>query len=114
MSEKIGKQMSLIAKALGCHFTLRQAPITPEKIFSEECLLAAFAKRADQLCSFCIGYGLGVTFDEGQSTGMGAKVKFDEATPNSLRLLCMTDVLIEIIQQAPSREATPLDDLMYD
>lgn len=103
-----------IAKVLKCNFTLKEQPVSYEQVFADTGLLPAFARRADQLCSFCLGYGLGVSFEDQQGTMLGIRVKFDDVTPNALRLLCLSDVLVEVIQQAPSREVTPLDDLMYD
>jgi intracellular multiplication protein IcmS len=114
MATTINEEMGLVAKALGCNFTLREQPIMYDQVFSDTGLLPALARRADQLSSFCLGYGIGVSFDEVQGAMLGVRVKFDEATPRSLSLLCLTDVLIEFIHAAPSREATPLDDLMYD
>ena len=114
MAEDFIKNFKSIAKLLKCNFTLRDQPIPLDQAFAEGGLLPSIMRRADQLSSFCMGYGLGVSFEETQGTMLGVRVKFDEVTPNSLRLLCATDVLIEIIQSAPSREVTPLDDLMYD
>jgi intracellular multiplication protein IcmS len=108
------QQVIAIAKGLRCNFTLKSAPISYEQVFEATGLLPAIVRRADQLSSFCLGYGLGASFEEQQGAMLGVKVKFDDATPNSLRLLCITDVLIEIMQSSPSREVTPLDDLMYD
>lgn len=114
MAQDIIQQICSIAKVLRCNFTLRDQPITIEQVFAENGLLPAIIRRADQLCSFCLGYGLGVTFEEAQGGMLGVRVKFDEATPNSLRLVCTADVIIELMQHAPSRDVTPLDDLMYD
>lgn len=110
----IVQQFCSVAKLLRCNFTLRDQPIPIDQALSETGLLPAIVRRADQLSSFCLGYGLGVSFEDTQGSMLGVRVKFDEVTPNSLRLLCLTDILIELIQQAPSREVTPLDDLMYD
>lgn len=114
MANDIVQQICSIAKVLRCNFTLREQPVQIEQVLSDTGLLPAILRRADQLCSFCMGYGLGVTFEEQQGAMLGVKVKFDNATPNSLRLLCAADVLIELMQHAPSRDVTPLDDLMYD
>lgn len=110
----INEQVALVAKALRCNFTLREQPITYDQVFADTGLLPAIARRADQLSSFCLGYGIGVSFEESQGSMLGVKVKFDDATPRVLRLLCITDVLIELMQNSPSRTSTPLDDLMYD
>lgn len=107
-------QVIAIAKVLKCNFTLRDSAVQPEDIFKDTGLLPAIMRRADQLCSFCLGYGLGVNFEESQGAMLGVKVTFDDATPTSLRLICAADVIIELMQNSPSRESTPLDDLMYD
>lgn len=114
MSNELTLQLCAIAKTLGCNFTVRDNPIAPEKVFADNGLLPALVRRADQLASFCLGYGLGASFDDAHGSMTGTKVKLDDATPNSLRLLCITDVLIEMIQMSPSREVVPLDDLLYD
>lgn len=113
-TQNITQQICSIAKVLRCNFTLREQPVAIEQVLTEVGLLPAIMRRADQLCSFCLGYGLGVTFEESQGAMLGVRVKFDDATPNSIRLLCIADVIIELMQHAPSREVTPLDDLMYD
>ena len=107
-------KIEAIAKVLRCNFTLRDQPITIKDVFAETGLLPAIVRRADQLCSFCLGYGLGATFEEVSGGLLAVRVKFDEATPNALRLICITDVIIELMQNAPTRESTPLDALMYD
>lgn len=114
MAFDIKKKLGLIAKALNANFTLNQRPISYDEVFSETGLLPAISRRSDQLCSLCLGYGIGISFDEAEQSMLGVKVTFDEATPNALRLLCMTDVLCELIYTAPSRDVTPLDELMYD
>lgn len=114
MENNLIPQICSIARVLRCNFTLREQPIPIEHVLSEAGLLPAIMRRADQLCSFCLGYGLGVSFEESQGAMLGVRVKFDDATPNSLRLLCTADVIIELMQHAPTRDVTPLDDLMYD
>lgn len=110
----ISKKMSAIAKSLNANFSLNDKPITYTEVFADMGLLPAIARRADQLCSLCLGYGLGISFDEAEKSMLGVRVVFDDVTPNVLRLLCMTDVLCELIQASPSATATTLDELMYD
>jgi intracellular multiplication protein IcmS len=110
----IKKQLILVTKALGANFTLNQRPISYEEVFSDTGLLPALSRRADQLCSLCLGYGIGITFEEAEKSVLGVKAIFDEATPSVLRLLCITDVICELIQAGPSLSSTPLDELMYD
>jgi len=108
------KQLSALAKKLNANFTFNDRPMSYQEVFSETGLLPAIARRADQLCSLCLGYGIGISFDEAEKSVLGVKVTFDEITPNILRLLCIADVISELIFSAPSRDKTPLDELMYD
>ena len=110
----IRKSMSLIAASMNAKFYLNDRFVSFDEVFLDTGLLPAIARRADQLCSLCLGYGLGVSFDEAENALLGSRVIFDDVTPNVLRLLCMTDVLNELIQGGPSRDYTPLDELMYD
>lgn len=110
----ISKKMVAIAKSLNASFTLNEKPITAKEVFADVGLLPAIARRADQLSSLCLGYGLGLSFDEAEKSMLGVRIVFDDVTPNVLRLMCMTDVLCELIQSSPSPHATALDELMYD
>ena len=111
---ELAKKLNLIAKALNANFTFNGKPISHEEVFSMTGLLPGLAKRADQLASLCLGYGIGATFDQAEKSLLGVEAKFDEVTPAVLRLLCITDVICELMQSAPSKSATPLDELMYD
>src|SRR6266404_3501822 len=90
-----------VAKAMGARVSLNSRPMTLDEVFSPTGLLPAVARRADQLCSLCLGYGIGVTFEETEGATLGVKVIFDEITPNVLRLLCLTDVLNELTKGTP-------------
>lgn len=114
MERNISQCMAVIAASMNAKFYLNDRFVSFEEVFSDTGLLPAIVKRADQLCSLCLGYGLGATFDETTGALLGVRVLFDEVTPNVLRLLCMTDVVNELIQGGPSRDYTPLDELMYD
>lgn len=108
------KQLISICKTLGANFTLNDRSVSFDEVFSDTGLLPAIARRADQLSALCLGYGIGVSFDEADKSLLGVKVVLDEVTPNALRLLCITDVLQELINAGSSRKETPLDELMYD
>lgn len=110
----ISKMMVKIAQKLGAQFLLNDRTITYEEIFSPVGLLPALSRRADQLCSLCLGYGIGVSFEEAQGSILGVRVVFDDITPAILRVLCLTDVISELIKAAPSPHAVALDELMYD
>lgn len=114
MDINISKAMTMIAAALNAKFYLNERFVSYDEVFVDTGLLPAIARRADQLCSLCLGYGLGVTFVDAENAMLGSRVVFDEVTPNSLRLLCMMDVVNELIHGGPSRDYTPLDELMYD
>jgi len=108
------KKLGAIAKALGANFTLNDRSISYDEVFSDVGLLPAISRRADQLCSLCLGYGIGISFEEAEKSLLSVRVTFDDVTPNILRLLCITDVICELIQAGKSTTQTPLDELMYD
>ena len=114
MIRSISESMEIIAASMNAKFYLNDRFIGYNEIFLDTGLLPSIVKRADQLCSLCLGYGLGASFEEAEGALLGIRVVFDEVTPNVLRLLCMTDVVSELIQGGPSRDYTPLDELMYD
>lgn len=99
---------------MGARFSLNGRPMTAEEVFAPTGLLPAISRRADQLCSLCLGYGIGVTFEEAEGTVLGVRVIFDDITPNVLRMMCITDVLHELTQSTPRGDMTALDQLMYD
>lgn len=114
MDKDLRKSMALVAGGLNAKFYLNDRFVSFDEVFSYTGLLPAIARRADQLCSLCLGYGLGVSFNDAEGALLGTEVIFDEVTPNVLRLLCMTDVVNELIQGGPSSDYTPLDELLYD
>lgn len=103
-----------IAKKLGATFSLKGRPLSFTEVFSDTGLLPGIAKRADQLASLVFGYTLGATYEDTEKAVLGVKVTFDEFTPDTLRLVCILDVLCELIKNSPSKHAVPLDELMYD
>ena len=110
----ISEQMIKAARLLSGSYTLNGRPMTMEEVFAPTGLLAGIARRADQLSSLCLGYGIGVTFEESEGSALGVKVIFDDITPNVLRLFCMIDVLNELMRGTPKGGVTALDQLMYD
>ena len=106
--------MVLIARTMNAKFYLNDRFLSHEDVFSPTGLLPALARRADQLASLCLGYGLGVTFEDSTEALLGLRVVFDEVTPRALRLLYLTDIVNELIQGGMSSDYTALDELMYD
>lgn len=110
----IQKSMIKLAKKLNANFTLNGRALVYEEVFSDVGLLPAIAKRADQLCLLCLNYGIGVSFEEEENSMLRKRVRFDDTTPNAVRLLCLLDVLCELIYLSPTRDVTALDELLYD
>jgi intracellular multiplication protein IcmS len=110
----ISEKLVQVVAVLGARYTLNSRPISLVEIFSETGLLPAIARRADQLSSLCLGYGIGVTFEETEGARLKTKAKFDTNTPEILRYLCVMDVMNELVRAASSRDAVPLDELLYD
>lgn len=108
------EQLIAVVKSLKIQFTLDDKPLSFSEVFSDTGMLPALAKRADQLSSLCLGYGIGAVFDEDENAKVGVRVKFDDMTPNALRLMCIVDVIEELRRSAPTRDRIPLDELMYD
>jgi intracellular multiplication protein IcmS len=107
-------QVAKVAHSLCGRYLLKGNVISAEEAFSEIALLPSIMRRADQLCSFCLGYGLGVTFEKSDEGTLGVRVVFDSKTSHALRLLCVTDVLIEVIQKSSNPAEVSLDDLLQD
>lgn len=114
MAEDLIRQLTQIARSLEVSFSFNGKQLLLEEVFSTTGLLPGIAKRADQLSSLCLGYGLGLAFEDSEKALLGLTVRFDENTPTVLRLLCMTDTLMELIRAARGSPVVPLDELMYD
>lgn len=113
-SPDISELMIKAARQLNGRYSINGRPLTMEEVFSPTGVMPGIARRADQLSSLCLGYGIGVTFEEAEGTPLGIKVIFDDITPNVLRVMCMVDVLNELMKGTPRGETTSLDQLMYD
>lgn len=112
--QELQQKLKRIVKTMEIKFTLNGRPIGVDEVFAETGFLPGLSRRADQLCSLCLGYGIGATFEEAQPSRLGVKVVFDDTTPNVLRYLCITDVICELRRMGGSKTETPLDELMYD
>lgn len=108
------KKLTTMAKKMSVTFTLKGSVANYKDIFGDTGLLPGLTKRADQLAQLCLGYGLGATYEDVEGSLLGVRVIFDEFTPDALRLLCILDVLIELVKMSPSKGEVSLDELMYD
>ena len=106
--------MTKVARLWQGQYSLEGRLLTMDEVFSPTGLLPGIARRADQLASLCLGYGIGASFEEVEGTPLGIKVIFDDITPNVVRLLCMVDVLAELMRGIPPGGVTELDQLTYD
>ncbi len=110
----LSTQLVAISQAIGCRYTLKNEPIEADQVFALTGLLPGLLRRADQLASFCLGYGLGLSFENSDKAKLGVIVRLDNHTPTVLRLLCVLDVLYEFVDRSTSPQAVSLDDLMLD
>lgn len=109
------EQLIAVAKSLKIQFTLDDKPISYSEVFSDTGMLPAIAKRADQLALLCLGYGIGAVFEEDEKAKVGARVKFDDITPNSLRLMFLVDVIEELRRSSGSAAGVvAVDEFLYD
>jgi len=110
----LATKLALIAKELNIQFTLNDNEVPYEEVFHDRGLLPAIMRRADQLSSFCLGYGLGLTFNDVTEARLGIEISMNDEIPNALRLLCAVEIIYELIETSPDRQHVALDDLMYD
>jgi len=103
-----------LAAAENAKFTFCGKSIEYKDAFAENGLLPSLAQRADRKCLLCFGYGIGATLVEAETSLLGVQVQFDDVTPDTLRLLYIYDVILEIIKAAPAPDQVSLDELMYD
>lgn len=102
-----------LSKAMNAKFSVRKKPLPYNRVFSEVGMLPGIARRANENCLLCLGYGIGVTFESEERSMLGARVIFDDVTPTVLRLLCIADVLSELIEKSTEKGVTSLDELIY-
>lgn len=110
----LGANLAAVVKKMNVEFTLKGSVITADEMLSPKGLLPGIAKRADQLASLCLGYGLGMKVEDEDGALLGVRVSFDEFTPDVIRLFCLVDVIQELVKLSPNPHSVPLDELMYD
>lgn len=111
---QIENMLTVLAKKLKISFTFKGKAMSYAEVFAARGLLPGLAKRADQLAQLAIGYGIGAQIDNEEETLLGKRVAFDEYTPQSLVILCLLDVIMEIAKNSPSQNLIALDELLYD
>lgn len=108
------KNLQAIVKKMGVNFSIKNKRLTCDNLLSDEGVLPGLIKRADNLAKLCLGYGLGAQYEDAEDTLLGFKFSLDNATPTSIRLLFIVDVLCEFVERSPSRESVALDEILYD
>lgn len=99
-------------EALNTGFKLENKPIDCETVLENPVLFSSIMKRADQLCSFCLGTNLNMQFNKDSNHNI--TVEFNEQSSYALILLCAIEIIIEMIETAPDTNNVNLDDLLYD
>ncbi len=106
--------MALVADRMQLKFTINNKPLTSMEVFAEHGMFPAIIKRADQLSHFVLGTGLGIQVEQAGSSMMGTKAVMDDSVSNAYRIMCMTEILCELMESSPNPKQLALDNLMYD
>lgn len=115
MAIPMTKHCIALAKTLEAQYTLRDRDLTHEEIFAEYGLLPALAKRAEQVSTLVMGYGLGASYEENPKSTLGTVVNFDDLTPDAIRMIYFAYVMKNIQAQATQASGkTVLDELLLD
>ncbi len=107
-------QCIALSRVMGIDYGMKGRDLTYEEVFMENGFLPAIAKRADQLSGLCFGYGIGANFIDDDKGTCGKRVEFDDVTPQAIRMICIADVLCELVSMSLSSGRTMLDELLYD
>jgi intracellular multiplication protein IcmS len=103
-----------ITKILQCKFEMYGNSVPAEKVFSPEGMLPSLFKRAENLSLFVLNKPLGIYFEKYTQGMSGIKVTWDDTVPNSYRILCLLDILVELLQESGTKKIVRLDSLLYD
>ena len=112
--QNLSDRLASVLSITGVSFVFKGSDISYEQVLSARGLLPAIAKRADQLSSLCLGYGLGVSFNEVDRSMLGKEVTFDDSAPLVIVMLMIYDVVNEIKRGVPEGAKVKLDELLYD
>ncbi len=111
---QIGETLARIFTAEKKQFVFNGKLLSMSQIFAENGLLPGLVKRADEMVVFCLGYGMGADFVEDQNSLLGQRVQFDTMTPDSLRLLFIYEVIMDIAEVAYDGDGNIiLDEVIY-
>ncbi|MBM93925.1 MAG: type IV secretion protein IcmS [Legionellales bacterium] len=107
-------QCIALSRVMGIDYGMKGRDLTYEEVFMANGFLPAIVQRADKVSNLCFGYGIGAEFIDDPKGTCGKRVQFDDKTPNSVRMICIADVLCELVTMSLSSGRTMLDELLYD
>ena len=110
--EDVLKLCNKITAKSGITYVLKSKEIEHEKVFSTSGLLPSIIKRADQLSLLLFGRKTGSVFKDNEKAMLGVEVLIDDCRQMSA-LLCVSDVLMELIKKA-NNNRVDVDELLYD
>lgn len=110
--EDVLKICNKITQKTGVSYMLKSKEIEHEKVFSTAGLLPSIIKRADQLSMLLFGQKTGCLFKDNEKAMLGVEVSVAECTQLT-SLLCVSDVLMELIKKARDNKVD-VDELLYD
>jgi len=102
------------SRLLHCKFEIYGNSVTADKVFADDGMLPAFFKRAENLSLFVLNKPLGLNFEKVSQSMNGTRVRCDDTVPNSYRILCLLDILIELLHESGPQKIIRLDPLLYD
>ena len=110
--EDVLKLCNKITHKTGVSYVLKSKEIEHEKVFATAGLLPSIIKRADQLSMLLFGRKTGSVFKENEKAMLGVEVSVAECRQLTA-LLCVSDVLMELIKKAKDNRVD-VDELLYD
>lgn len=111
--EQLTKIFTLISQENNWQFSLKGRTLTDDEVFSFNGMLPAAAKRADQLSMLCLGYGLGVGFEESENCILGYQMSLSGTGSDIVCLAMILDVFSDIVKHSPTN-LVALDELLYE
>jgi intracellular multiplication protein IcmS len=110
---EVRDQCIALSRVMGIDYGIKNRTLTYEEVFSYTGFMPAIAKRADQLSMICFGYGIGAEFTDYKKSSCGLKVEFDNIAPAAIRMICIADVICELVTMSSVNGRTMLDELLY-
>lgn len=107
-------QCIALSRAIGADYAIKSRSLTYEEVFSPTGFLPVIAKRANKLAMICFGYGIGATFEKESKSSCGYKVVFDNDVPRSFCMICVADVICELVTMSTVGGRIMLDELYYE